>query len=118
MKNISENYKVKIQDGVTDGGYASKANAEFAKRLGLINIVFNKVVGSLKNTAVSKHIETKLKKWRSAIEAVISNIKRGFDLRRCVWKGRMHFDAKVFWSVIAYNIRVMASLLLKKFSLA
>ena len=118
MRNISENYKVKIQDGVTDGGYASKANAEFAKKLGLINIIFNKVVGSLKNTAVSKHIETKLKKWRSTIEAVISNIKRGFDLRRCEWKGRMHFDAKVFWSVIAYNIRVMASLLLKKFSLA
>ena len=118
LKNISENYKIKIQDGVTDGGYASKANGEFAKKMGLINIVFNKVVGSLKNTTVSRHIETKLKKWRSTIEAVISNIKRGFDLRRCAWKGRMHFDAKVFWSVIAYNIRVMASLLLKKFSLA
>ena len=118
MRNISENYKIKIQDGVTDGGYASKANAEFAKKLGLVNIVFNKVVGSLKNTAVSKHIETKLKKWRSTIEAVISNVKRGFDLRRCEWKGRMHFDAKVFWSIIAYNIRVMSSLLLKKFSLA
>ena len=117
MRNISENYKVKIQDGVTDGGYASKANSEFAKKLGLINIVFNKVVGSLKNIAVSKHIETKLKKWRSTIEAVISNIKRGFDLRRCEWKGRMHFDAKVFWIIIAYNIRVMSSLLLKKFSL-
>lgn len=118
LRNISENYKVKIQDGVTDGGYASKANSEFAKKLGLVNVVFNKVVGSLKNAVVSKHIETKLKKWRSTIEAVISNIKRGFDLRRCEWKGRLRFDAKVFWSIIAYNIRVMSSLLLRKFSLA
>ena len=118
MERITENYNVQIHDGVTDGGYASKANAEFAKELGIVNIVFNKLVGSLKNTVTSKHIGTKLKKWRSVIEAVISNVKRGFDLRRCEWKGRIHFDAKVLWSVIAYNIRVMSSLFLRKLDLA
>lgn len=118
MERITENYSVQIHDGVTDGGYASKANAEFAKELGIVNIVFNKLVGSLKNTVTSKHIGTKLKKWRSVIEAVISNVKRGFDLRRCEWKGRVHFDAKVLWSVIAYNVRVMSSLLLRKLDLA
>lgn len=118
MERITENYNVQIHDGVTDGGYASKANAEFAKELGIVNIVFNKLVGSLKNTVTSKHIGTKLKKWRSVIEAVISNVKRGFDLRRCEWKGRVHFDAKVLWSVIAYNVRVMSSLLLRKLDLA
>jgi IS5 family transposase len=54
-------------------------------------------------------METRLKKWRSGMEAVISNIKRGFNLRRCTWKGWEHFEAKVLWSVIAYNIRVMAA---------
>jgi len=43
------------------------------------------------------------------MEAVISNIKRGFNLRRCTWKGWEHFEAKVLWSVIAYNIRVMTA---------
>jgi IS5 family transposase len=76
---------------------------------GITNIVFNKVVGSLQNIASSKNIETRLKKWRSGIEAVISNIKRGFNLACCTWKGWEHFVAKVLWSVIAYNIRIMAA---------
>jgi transposase, IS5 family len=118
LQNVKENYGVQIHDITTDGGYASKANADFAKGMGIVNIVFTKVVGSLKNIVTSKHIETKLEKWRSTIEAVISNVKRGFDMRRCEWKGRAHFDSKVFWSVIAYNIRVITSLLLKKLSSA
>jgi len=44
--------------------------------------------------------------WRSGIEAVISSVKRRFDMHRCGWKGRDHFDAKVLWSIIAYNILV------------
>ncbi len=79
-----------------------------------MNIVFNKIVGSLKNVVQSVHMETRLKKWRSGMEAVVSNIKRGFNLFRYDWKGREHFDAKVLWSVIAYNIRVMAGFMLEK----
>ncbi len=60
-------------------------------------------------------METRLKKWRSGMEAVVSNIKRGFNLFRCDWKGREHFDAKVLlMSVIAYNIRVMTGFMLEK----
>src|SRR3989339_721906 len=81
---------------------------------GIVNIVFNKIVGSLKNVVQSVHMETRLKKWRSGMEAVISNVKRGFNLFRCEWKGRDHFDAKVLWSVIAYNIRVMTGFMLGK----
>jgi IS5 family transposase len=99
---------------VTDGGYASLKNQETAKGKGVVNIVFNKIVGSLKNIVTSGNMETRLKKWRSGIEAVISNVKRGFGMYRCEWKGRKHFDAKVLWSVIAYNIRVITSLLLPK----
>ena len=62
----------------------------------------------------SGNMESRLKKWRSGIEAVISNIKRGFKLFHCEWKGREHFEAKVLWSVIAYNIRVMTGLLVAK----
>jgi hypothetical protein len=59
------------------------------------------------NLTSSKNMETRLKKWRSGIEAVISNYKRTFEMFRCTWKGKSHFRQKVLWSAIAYNIRVM-----------
>jgi len=116
ITRIKEKYGVQIRDMSTDGGYASKKNLEFAKESGIVNIVFGKIVGSMKNEVSSKNMETRLKKWRSAAEAVISNVKRGFDLRRCEWKGKTHFDARVFWGVIGYNFRVITSILVKKFA--
>jgi IS5 family transposase len=117
LDRIQRDYGVTPRDVVTDGGYASLKNQEIAKGKGVVNIVFNKIVGSLKNITTSLNMETRLKKWRSGIEAVISNVKRGFKLFRCDWKGKGHFDAKVLWSVIAYNIRVMTSLLLDELTL-
>lgn len=114
LERIQHDYAVTPRDVVTDGGYASLKNQEKAKEKGVVNIVFNKIVGTLKNIVTSGNMESRLKKWRSGIEAVISNVKRGFNLFRCEWKGREHFDAKVLWSVIAYNIRVITGLLLAK----
>jgi len=111
---IIDNYCKVPRDCATDGGYASLANQNHAKEKGITNIVFNKVVGSLQNIASSKNIETRLKKWRSGMEAVISNIKRGYNLARCTWKGWEHFVAKVLWSIIAYNIRVMTTLVVSR----
>jgi len=109
IKRIVGNYGIIPKDSAADGGYACKDNMNFAKEMQIKNIVFNKVVGSLKNQVSSKNIETRLKKWRSSGEAIISNLKRGFDLRRCTWKGWIHFQAKVLWGVIAYNIRVLTA---------
>lgn len=114
LDRIDSNYGITPRDIATDGGYASLANSKAAQDKGIVNIVFNKIVGSMKNIVTSKSMETRLKKWRSGIEGVISNLKRGFDLFRCEWKGRKRFDSKIFWSVIAYNIRVMTRLLLSK----
>lgn len=93
-----------------DGGYASKNNLQGAVDQGIVNVVFNKIVGSMNNVVSSKNMQTRLKKWRSGIEATISNFKRGFEIYRCNWKGWENFCSKVFWSVIAYNIRVMTGL--------
>jgi IS5 family transposase len=112
LDRIKDNYGVVPRDMTTDGGYASLANQKLAKKNGVVNIVFNKIVGSLRNLTSSKNMETRLKKWRSGIEAVISNFKRGFDMFRCEWKTRPHFNAKIYWSAIAYNIRVMTGLLI------
>ena len=110
LERVRNHYGIRPRDMVTDGGYASLRNQEKAKEYGIVNIVFNKIVGSLKNVLTSIQMETRLKKWRSGMEAVVSNLKRGFHLFRCEWKGRDHFDAKVLWSVIAYNIRVITCL--------
>jgi len=114
LEKIKENYGRTPKSVVADGGYASKANQEKAVGQGVVNVVFNKIVGSLKNLASSKNMQTRLRKWRSGIEATISNLKRGFNLFRCNWKGWENFQAKVLWSVIAYNIRVMTGLVIAK----
>jgi len=71
----------------------------------------------MQNIADNKWIENKLKRWRSGIEAIISNLKRGFHISRCVWKGLAHYGQKVFWSVIGYNLRVMTAALLARMTL-
>lgn len=113
LDKVIRDYQTVPRDYATDGGYASMANAGHAKKKGVVNIVFNKVVGSLRNQATSLNMETRLKKWRSGIEANISNLKRGFSISRCNWKGWAHYQAKVLWSVVGYNIRVMTAALTK-----
>jgi len=107
LKRLTKNYAKIPISVVTDGGYASHKNSKFAQGMKIKNIVFNKVTQSMKNIVSSLNMETRLKKWRSGIEANISNLKRGFNLRRVNWRGFEGFKAKVLWSVIAYNIRVM-----------
>lgn len=114
INNVIQNYDIIPRDSTTDGGYASLANLESAQEAGIANIVFNKVVGSMQNIVSSSNMETRLKKWRSAMEAIISNIKRGFNIFTCNWKGWIHFQAKIHWSVLAYNFRVMTGLILAR----
>jgi len=115
IDRIKEMYGHVPRNMAVDGGYASNENLGYAQETGIKNIVFNKVVGSLKSQATSKKMETMLKKWRSGIEAVISNYKRRFSMRICNWKGYKHFKAKVLWSAIAYNIRVLTRLVIARF---
>ncbi|HPT68845.1 MAG TPA: ISNCY family transposase [Syntrophomonas sp.] len=112
IDRVIENYGIVPRDSATDGGYATLVNLNYAHKIGIVNIVFNKVVGSMRNIVSSLNMETRLKKWRSVMEAIISNIKRGFNIRTCNWKGWEHFQAKVLWSVLAYNFRVMTELIL------
>lgn len=100
----------------TDGAFASLSNLNYGLKKGVTNIIFNKTVGSLKSIFSSKRTKTLLKKWRSGIESVISNLKRGFKIRRCNWKGEARFKAKVMWSVLAYNICRMTDWALKELS--
>ena len=114
IDRVIDNYGITPRDSSADGGYACQGSLDHCKSKGIVNIVFNKVTKSLKNVASSLSIETRLKKWRSGIEAAISNLKRGFDLRVCTWKGFEHFKAKVMWSVLGYNIRVLTNMTLSR----
>jgi IS5 family transposase len=113
LTKIKNDYGGTPASRVTDGGYASPANRTFALGMGIKNIVFNKIVESLKNISGNEAFEVYLKKWRSGIEAVISNLKLRVTLFRCNWKGRKRLGQKGFWSVIAYNIRVMTASMLR-----
>lgn len=114
LDRVINNYEIVPQNIVVDGGYTSQANQDYSKEKGIVNIVFAKIVGSMKNIVSSSHMETRLKKWRSKIEAIISNLKRGFNIRTCIWKGWEHFQSKVLWSVLGYNFRVLTSLTLQR----
>ena len=117
IDTLKANYHITPKSIVTDGGYASGKNKNYAVSEGIINVVFNKITRSMKNVVASPSIEAELKSWRSGIEAVISNLKRGFKLRRCTWKGWEHFKQKVYWSIIAYNIRVMTGHMLRQMTI-
>jgi IS5 family transposase len=117
IEKLKKEYGKTPCSSVADGGFASGTNIEYSKKAGIVNIVFNKIRGSMQNIANNKWVENRLKKWRSGIEAIISNLKRGFQIRRCTWKGLAHYGQKVFWSVIGYNLRVMTAAILQTMTL-
>ena len=116
LDNIEINFKITPRDVAFDGGYASKKNRDDAKARGIINVVFNKVKGSMKNSASSKKMETMLKKWRSGMEAIISNFKRGLNASMSPWKGWEAFKCYVLWGLITFNMRVIAKWIIDQLS--
>ena len=88
-----------------DGGYASKDNLEKAKALNVNDMVFHKKRGlKVEDMAKSPWVYRKLRNFRAGIEAGISCMKRVYGLGRCTWKGRDHFKAYVWSSVLAHNL--------------
>lgn len=108
LDNLSANFDITPRDIATDGGYASQKNRRDAETRGIINIVFNKIRGIMRNITTSKKMETQLKKWRAGMEAIISNFKRGLKASICTWKGWEAFNSFVLWSIITFNMRVIA----------
>lgn len=92
-----------------DGGYASAANLEAVKALGVEDMGFHKKRGlSIEAMAKSSWVYRQLRNFRAGIESNISCLKRAYGLTRCIWKGLQHFKSYVWSSVVAYNLTVMA----------
>ena len=95
-----------------DGGYASRANLEAAKALGVEHVVFNKRRGiEVADMTPSSWIYARLKRFRAGIEAGISYLKRCFGLGRCRWRGLPRFKAYVRSAVFAHNLMRLVRLL-------
>ena len=66
----------------------------------------------------SNWLYRKLRNFRAGIEGVISFLKRGFGLGRCLWRGFQSFEAYVHASVVACNLLVIARHTLAKLKTA
>ena len=94
-----------------DGGYASTANLERAKALGVEDVAFHKKCGlAIEDMVKNRWVYRKLRNFRAGIEANISCLKRAFGLQRCTWRGLAHFHSYVWASVAAYNLGLLTTL--------
>ena len=96
-----------------DGGFATRANLQWAKEQGIQDVAFAKK-GRLKvhQMVRSSWVYRQLRRFRAGIEGCISMLKRVFGVKRCSWKGWHHFQQYVQLSVTSFNLLVLARLLL------
>ncbi len=101
------------KDVATDGGFASKENGRWAKAKGVLNVAFSTLKGNKITELVQNDRAYKmLRKWRAGIEGIISAAKRAYGLTRCNWRGFDSFQAYVRLAVIAFNLKMLARLML------
>jgi len=92
-----------------DGGFASKANVERAKALGVEDIAFHRKRGiTIAEMVRSAWVFRRLRDFRSGIEGVISTLKRAFQMDRCTWRGLESFKSYVWSCVTSFNMIVLA----------
>lgn len=109
-RNLYGSYPRQI---AADRGFYSGANLQWAKGEGIEDAALARK-GSVKISDLvrSSWIYKQLTRFRAGIEGCISHLKRVFGLDRCTWKGWEHFKQYVRASVVAYNLLVLARLLL------
>jgi len=89
----------------TDGGYASLANLEAGKAMGIKRPVFHKKKGlTLTAMGVKQKTYHALRNFRAGIEGNISELKRAYGLGKALWKKNDGFEAYVWASVLSYNL--------------
>jgi IS5 family transposase len=92
-----------------DGAYASKANLQDAKELGVQDVAFSKKRGlQILDMAKSHRVYKRLRNFRAGIEGWIGLLKRCFGLERCSWRGEQGFARYVGASIVAANLLTLA----------
>jgi IS5 family transposase len=91
-----------------DGGFSSIENVEHAKGLGVKDVAFSKYRGlEILDMCKTVGVFKALRNFRAGIEGDISNLKRGFDIFKCVWKGLYGFVKQAWSRVCAYNLALL-----------
>jgi transposase, IS5 family len=107
IKRLGDVYGKLPNQVAADAGYASAANIDAAKELGIKAVGLPKKRGmTVEAMTGSEWVYRKLKRFRAGIEGNISTLKRAFGLNRCTWKGLDHFKAYV----MSYNLQKFARL--------
>lgn len=92
-----------------DGGFASKPNLKRIKEMGVKDVAFHKKRGlDIGEMVKSTWVYKQLRRFRAGVEGMISFIKRGFGLRRCMWRGFESFKAYAWTSVVTVNLLLLA----------
>ncbi len=106
LKESCDRFPLKVS---ADGGFASIANVEEAKKLGVRDICFPKKCNlEIEEMVKSEWVYKKLLNWRAGIEAVISFLKRCFGLSKATWKGFDGFKKCLRCGVASYNLLLLA----------
>lgn len=92
-----------------DRGFASLANVEQLKSLGVKDVGFPKTKGlDIAQMVKSTRVYKALQRFRAGVEAVISMLKRGYALGRCSWRGLDSFKAYVWSAIVSSNLVMLA----------
>lgn len=98
-----------------DGGFASQDNARYAKAKGVENVSFTKRVGrTLRDLLPDQAMQRLLHRFRAGVEGIVSALKRGVGLGRCLWRGWESFEAYVWSSVVAHNLKMLTETVWKR----
>jgi IS5 family transposase len=113
MERHRELYGSPPRQACFDGGFASRANLDELKALGVEDVAFAKRVGmTISEMVKSTWVYRRLRNFRAGVEGVISFLKRSFGLDRCRWSGFRSFRAYVHASVVSCNLLLLARHLL------
>src|SRR5207247_2281392 len=98
----------------TDRGFFSAANVQFCKKGGVTQVSIPQ--GGGHKTAEQEALERskafkQAQRFRAGIEGRISVLFRGRGMKRCSFKGRVHFELLVGAAVLANNLMRIADLL-------
>jgi IS5 family transposase len=111
LSDHERRYGVVPETVVADGGYASLANLDGGKEMGIKRVVFHKKKGlTLTAMGVKNKTYRALRNFRAGIEGNISELKRAFGLGKSMWKRLDGFKAYVWASVLSYNLTRLARL--------
>lgn len=97
-------------DAAMDLGFASKANVETLKELGVQRVAFPAGRGIDGEAACgSRRVQQRLYRFRAGVEGLISWLKRALQLGRSRWKGEQGFCAYVFGVVLVASLQALAA---------